>query len=248
MRRRMVVALTAAALLLAPLATLASDIFGDVPGTLPQHDAINRVYAAGIMRACTAGTPPNFCPNDPVLRAQQASQWDRALGLNGVPNPTVYVGRAGTTDRAAWREQVRARDELQRLTAFVASVSPDIPWHVTAFHGDYKMMEPRNTTAEMLLEAASIGRDAGLRYVYAGNLPGRVGDLEDTRCASCGDTLVARSGYYVRDYRLTPDGRCGSCSSPAPGRWSPRFDGQISSRPFIPSGRRLEFRILNSEF
>jgi hypothetical protein len=97
-RRRFVVALAATALLLVPVVALASDVFGDVPGTLPQHDAINRVYAAGIMRACTAGTPPNFCPNDPVLRAQQASQWDRALGLNGTPNAAVYVGRSRTTD------------------------------------------------------------------------------------------------------------------------------------------------------
>jgi pyruvate formate lyase activating enzyme len=130
-----------------------------------------------------------------------------------------------------------SRDELQRLTAFVASVSPDIPWHVTAFHGDYKMTDPENTTAEMLLAAASIGRDAGLRYVYAGNLPGRVGDLEDTRCASCGDTLVARYGYYIRDYRITPDGKCPSCAATIPGRWSPRFDGQITAHPFVPGSR-----------
>ena len=67
-------------------------------------------------------------------------------------------------------------------------MSPDIPWHVTAFHGDYKMTDPENTTAEMLLAAADIGRANGLRYVYAGNLPGQVGDLEDTRCAACGET------------------------------------------------------------
>jgi len=84
-----------------PLAALASDVFGDVPTALPQHDAINRVYAAGIMRACTATVPPNFCPNDPVLRAQQASQWDRALGLNGSPNAAVYVGRSRTTDTSS---------------------------------------------------------------------------------------------------------------------------------------------------
>ena len=51
-----------------------------------------------------------------------------------------------------------SRDELTRLTAFIAGVSPDIPWHVTAFHGDYKMTSPQNTTAAMLLEAAAIGR------------------------------------------------------------------------------------------
>jgi pyruvate formate lyase activating enzyme len=132
-------------------------------------------------------------------------------------------------------------DELKRLTEFVASVSPDIPWHVTAFHGDYKMTEPENTTAGMLLRAAAIARTAGLRYVYAGNLPGQVGDLEDTRCPTCHETLVARRGYVVRQVRLTtsakatvvkkPDptsdtsgatdiyGQCPSCLTPIPGRW-----------------------------
>ena len=56
-----------------------------------------------------------------------------------------------------------SRDELLRLTAFIASVSPDIPWHVTAFHGDYKMTGPQNTTAAMLRDAAAIGRGNGLR-------------------------------------------------------------------------------------
>ena len=74
-----------------------------------------------------------------------------------------------------------SQDELERLTAFVAGVSPDIPWHVTAFHKDYKMQDPANTTPEMLMRAAEIGRRNGLRYVYAGNLPGRVGTLQ-TRC------------------------------------------------------------------
>jgi len=137
-----------------------------------------------------------------------------------------------------------SRDELMRLTAFVASVSPDIPWHVTAFHGDYKMTDPQNTTAEMLLSAADIGLANGLRYVYAGNLPGQVGDLEDTRCAGCGELLVARSGYHIREYHLTSDGRCPGCRTAVPGRWSARFDGQIASRPFLPGTRR--FRILSS--
>jgi len=137
-----------------------------------------------------------------------------------------------------------SRDELERLTSFVASVSPDIPWHVTAFHADYKMTDPPNTTAEMLLEAADIARANGLKYVYAGNLPGRVGDLEDTRCASCGETLIARYGYYIRDYTITSDGRCPKCATAIPGRWSAHFDGQIASRPFLPGSRRLT--ILNS--
>src|SRR5262249_22326475 len=81
-------------------------------------------------------------------------------------------------------------DELRKLTEFVSSVSPYIPWHVTAFHKDYKMTSPDDARAEDLLRAAAIGRDAGLRYVYAGNLPGQVGDLEDTHCPQCGTLLI----------------------------------------------------------
>jgi pyruvate formate lyase activating enzyme len=128
-------------------------------------------------------------------------------------------------------------DELARLTAFVAGVSPDIPWHVTAFHGDYRMSETDDTSAEMLLAAAEIGHRAGLRFVYAGNLPGAVGDMEDTRCG-CGETLVARTGYFVRDYRISRDGRCPACSSRVPGRWRPQFQGQVAHRPFVPGSRR----------
>ncbi|MGC4085422.1 MAG: hypothetical protein QM736_25700 [Vicinamibacterales bacterium] len=128
-------------------------------------------------------------------------------------------------------------DEVARLTAFVADVSPDIPWHVTVFHGDYKMTGPADTTAEMLLRAADIGRRAGLRYVYPGNLPGQVGNGEDTRCAACGDTLVSRYGYLVREYRITPDGRCPTCTSAVPGRWEPSFAGQTAARPFVPGSR-----------
>src|SRR5260370_11318830 len=98
-----------------------------------------------------------------------------------------------------------SHDELRRLTEFIASVSVDIPWHATAFHGDYKMTSPENTTAAMVQDAADIRRGNGLRHVYAGNLPGQVGDLENTRCAACGDLLIARYGYHIRSYLLTPD-------------------------------------------
>src|SRR6516165_8291937 len=125
-----------------------------------------------------------------------------------------------------------SREELTRLTEFIAGVSPDIPWHVTAFHGDYKMTEPGNTTAAMLRTAARAGHDAGLRFVYAGNLPGAVGDLEHTRCASCGDTLISRYGYHIRDYRITANGRCPSCATRVPGRFDTAFSGQIASLPF----------------
>jgi pyruvate formate lyase activating enzyme len=128
-------------------------------------------------------------------------------------------------------------DELRRLTEFLASISPEIPWHVTAFHADYKMDDTRSTNVEDLLHAVEIGHEAGLRYIYAGNLPGKVGDWEDTQCPQCRETLIRRYGYFIEDYRLTPEGRCPRCTTPIPGRWAAKFDGQITDRPFLPQKR-----------
>ena len=112
-----------------------------------------------------------------------------------------------------------SEDELRRAAGFLASVSPDIPWHVTAFHKDYKMTDPEPTSADMLVRAAEIGAAEGLRFVYAGNLPGQVGPWEDTRCPSCHTTLIERFGYLVRSYRITPEGRCPQCQTRIPGVW-----------------------------
>ncbi|MBI4327343.1 MAG: AmmeMemoRadiSam system radical SAM enzyme [Chloroflexi bacterium] len=109
--------------------------------------------------------------------------------------------------------------ELRAMARFLVSVSRDIPWHVTAFHQDYKMTEPSNTTVRDLMRAADIGAEEGLRFIYAGNLPGRVGSWENTRCPSCGDTLIARYGYLVRGYKVTPQGLCPHCQGRLPGVW-----------------------------
>ncbi len=125
-------------------------------------------------------------------------------------------------------------DELRRLTEFLAGISPHIPWHVTAFHKDYKMTSPEDTRPEDLLRAAEIGKGAGLRYIYAGNIPGMVGNLEDTHCHNCGKTLIKRYSYLVEDYRLSPEGCCPFCGAAIPGKWAAKFDGQITSHPFLP--------------
>ncbi len=135
-------------------------------------------------------------------------------------------------------------DELKRMTEFLCSVSPDVPWHVTAFHQDYKMTSPDDTRPADLLRAAAIGRAAGLRYVYAGNLPGEVDELENTRCGQCGELLIERYGYSIRQYRLTPEGNCPACHTALPGRWSRQFDGQIASRPFLPRSHAPLVKIL----
>jgi pyruvate formate lyase activating enzyme len=111
-------------------------------------------------------------------------------------------------------------EELRALAGFLAGVSPDIPWHVTAFHEDYKMIGPGDTPPETLQRAAAIGSAAGLRYVYAGNLPGETGDLENTRCASCGATVVERYGFRVLRNRMAEDARCPDCGGTVPGMWS----------------------------
>jgi len=111
-------------------------------------------------------------------------------------------------------------DQLTRAAEAIAAVSAEIPWHVTAFHPDYKMTDTDNTPVATLLRACEIGTRAGLEFVYAGNLPGRVGRWENTYCPDCGDLLIERYGYQIRKQRVGTDGRCPSCSRRIPGLWS----------------------------
>ena len=111
--------------------------------------------------------------------------------------------------------------ELRSVADFLACVSPDIPWHLTAYHKDYRMQDPRNTLPEDLTRAAAIGKAAGLRYVYAGNKAGKVESFESTWCAGCGAELVRRRGYRTLECRIGPDGACPECRRPVPGRWAP---------------------------
>ncbi len=108
--------------------------------------------------------------------------------------------------------------ELAEIAEFIASVSKDIPWHVTAFHPDYKMTDRGRTPAETLLRAQEMGKQAGLQFVYLGNLPGQLEGSEDTRCPGCGDTLIARRGFHVLADRLR-QGACPACGEAIPGRW-----------------------------
>ena len=109
--------------------------------------------------------------------------------------------------------------ELRQIARFLASISRDIPWHVTAFHKDYKLTDAPNTAAKQLIRAAEIGTEEGLRFVYAGNAPGHVGPWENTYCPNCHKKLIDRFGYLVREYNMTPDGKCPSCHTAIPGIW-----------------------------
>ncbi|NSW51470.1 MAG: AmmeMemoRadiSam system radical SAM enzyme [Anaerolineae bacterium] len=122
-------------------------------------------------------------------------------------------------------------DELWAISRSIASISPNTPWHVTAFHPDYKMQEHPPTSPDELLKASEIGQEAGLIYVYAGNLPGRVGSLENTHCPQCLKPVIIRRGFTVTHYHLTPDGHCEYCGTPIPGVWDTEK----------PSARRFAF-------
>jgi len=112
-----------------------------------------------------------------------------------------------------------SREELVELTRFLVGVSPDIPWHVTAFHGDFRMESTRATTAHDLLAAAQVGQEAGLRFVYAGNLPGVAGGLEDTHCPGCRTVLVKRRGFRIDLNRMAGSEQCPECGTRIPGVW-----------------------------
>lgn len=113
-------------------------------------------------------------------------------------------------------------EELMDAARFIGGVSKDIPWHVTAFHPDYKMTGPAPTPARTLLRAAEIGQEAGLNYVYAGNLPGRLSEYEHTYCPGCRATLIERYGFVIQRYRVTGEGKCPDCGARVAGVWSDR--------------------------
>jgi len=109
--------------------------------------------------------------------------------------------------------------ELAAIARFLASISRDIPWHVTAFHPDYKMGDRPATEPARLNLGYEIGKAAGLRYVYSGNRPGEVGTTENTYCPSCGELLIERCGFKVLKDRLGPEGKCPHCAAVIPGVW-----------------------------
>jgi len=110
--------------------------------------------------------------------------------------------------------------ELREIARFIASVSPDIPWHVTAFHPDYRMTGRGPTPLRTLASARETGLEEGLRFVYAGNLPGGIPHGEDTLCPSCGTVVVERWGFRVVAARLGPGGACPGCGGVIPGVWT----------------------------
>lgn len=107
-------------------------------------------------------------------------------------------------------------EELKDIAAFIKGVGPEIPWHVSAFYPTYKLLDRPRTTASQLQRAREIGLEAGLRYVYTGNIPGDRG--ENTYCPACGELLIQRIGYTIRR-NVLQEGRCPKCTAPIEGVW-----------------------------
>ena len=157
------------------------------------------------------------------LKTMDAREYRKLGGSLEVVLETIRAAHA----RGLWVEVVTlvipgyndSTDMLMEAARFIASVSPDIPWHVTAFHPDYKMTDPPATSVRTLIKAAEIGEEAGLRFVYAGNLPGHVGPYEHTRCPHCGEVLIERWGYILKQYNITAEGTCPKCGAAIPGVW-----------------------------
>ena len=156
------------------------------------------------------------------LKTMRDKQYRKLGGVLNHVLDTIKMAR----DEGLWVEVVTlivpgfndSNEELWDAARYIASVSPEIPWHVTGFHADYKMGND-STPSGTLRRAAEIGQEAGLQFVYAGNLPGQVGAYEDTFCPKCNTRLIQRRGYTLLEYRLTADGACPDCGAKIPGVW-----------------------------
>ena len=111
-----------------------------------------------------------------------------------------------------------SNEELADIAKFICSVSPDIPWHVTAYHQEYKMNGEEFTPIATLIRAAEIGYREGLRFVYTGNRPGQTRNYENTYCYSCSELLIERRGFQVIRNQIS-NGSCFKCGTPIAGRW-----------------------------
>jgi pyruvate formate lyase activating enzyme len=107
-------------------------------------------------------------------------------------------------------------DELKGLAGFLSNLDTDIPWHISRFHPSYRLMNVRPTPPESIQTARDIGYEAGLKYVYTGNLLGD--DGEKTYCHECKELLVDRFGFYVRK-NVIKNNQCPKCKAQIPGVW-----------------------------
>lgn len=139
---------------------------------------------------------------DPVLKTLEAM---RRMGI-WVEVTTLLI--PGLND---------SREQLEGIAGFLVGLDPDIPWHISRFHPTYRLTQIGPTPPESIRKARDIGYNAGLKYVYTGNLPGDEG--EKTFCHNCKELLIDRFGFFVKKNVIT-DGRCPYCRAEIPGVWA----------------------------
>ena len=108
------------------------------------------------------------------------------------------------------------KEELQSIAQFIAEVDLGVPWHVSRFYPTYRMLDRKPTSVSAIQKALQIGHEAGLRYVYAGNVTGDKG--ENTICYQCGEMLIQRLGYQIVKNQIK-DNQCPNCQASIDGIW-----------------------------
>jgi len=107
-------------------------------------------------------------------------------------------------------------DELEKIANFIYNISSDIPWHISAFYPAYKMLNIMSTPMNTLQKAYTIGKKAGLKYIYVGNINN---DYDDTVCPNCQNILVKRSGFVVEENNIV-NNKCPKCQTLIAGIWN----------------------------
>jgi pyruvate formate lyase activating enzyme len=111
-----------------------------------------------------------------------------------------------------------SEEELGAIARYIAGLGAHIPWHISRYHPDYEMLDVAATPPASLQRACDLGREAGLKFVYVGNVPGH--PAESTRCPECGTMVIAREGFSLSALRLRGNS-CPDCGAVIPGVWTP---------------------------
>jgi pyruvate formate lyase activating enzyme len=173
-------------------------------------------------------TPEALAMAGPALAAVnidvKAASDDRHRELTGAPLAPVLASLRALYGQGVWVEVSTpliprvssSPSDLAQIAAVIASVDPGIPWHLLRFTPTYRRSDDLPTLPDALAAGVRIGREAGLRYVYVERALGEAGRA--TCCPGCGDTVVSRGLWSLRELRLR-DGACHRCGTTLEGRW-----------------------------
>jgi pyruvate formate lyase activating enzyme len=192
----------------------------DTAGLAKKRGIGNVLVSNGYMSSdCLALLPGLFDAANIDLKSMRDDFYKNSSGGRLQP---VLDGLKTMKDSGIWVEVTTllipglndSDEELTDMAGFIASLGTETPWHISRFHPLYKMLHKPPTPAETLHHAARIGKEAGLKYVYTGNIPGDAG--ENTFCPSCGRMLIERFGFRINRIDMA-GGACPGCKTPLDG-------------------------------